>query len=79
MSTVETIPMKIGAAIPSLQKTSEISKMIKAIESAGVFTIERKDGSIKVYHTESKREVLKALQKGPNGPWITRIDKKLFE
>ena len=55
-----------------------INGMLRALRSAKVFTIERDTETIVVNHTKSGKEVLRALKKGNQNIWITRLMKNLF-
>jgi hypothetical protein len=77
---VETIPLPTGEAHTCLLTTPHVRSMVKAMETAGMFTIQAdwSEGTVMAFHPASKREVYRAIQKGEGAPWIIRHHKELF-
>lgn len=59
--------------------TAQVSAMKKALDQAGVFTIEKDASTIVAKHTVSQKEVLRGIKKSSQQDyWIVRHHSKLF-
>jgi hypothetical protein len=61
-----------------LLPTKHVKAMVKAMETAAVFTLEKdwQSGVVRALH--GKKEVYAAIQKGSGGHWIVRHHDQLF-
>lgn len=77
---METIPLKQSEMYSALLVKDQVKGMIKAMRLSKEFTIETDwdYGTVKAYHTRTKREVFTAIEKGRKQPWIVIHHKQLF-
>lgn len=74
--TTEIKPLK--KAITGMLPTENIKAMIKSLVEFGKFEVKTDWSSGTVSASWNGREVLSAIQKGSNGPWIYRHHPQLF-